>query len=75
VSGPRYRFLVHRRHPTYRLVVREERPFPPEGREADWRESRVREASDVNEQVRDDVEREGYSLFRIGLSLADVPDD
>ena len=26
--GPRYRFLVHQRHPTYRLVVREDRPFP-----------------------------------------------
>jgi hypothetical protein len=73
VSGPRYAFHVHRRHPAFRLVTRADRPFPPGGREADWRRTRVREAGDVNDQVRADVERDGYSLFRIGLSFADLP--
>ncbi|WP_296600339.1 hypothetical protein [Phenylobacterium sp.] len=71
----RYRFLVHRRHEAFRLVVREDRPFPADGAEADWRETRVREAEDVNDQVRGDVERDGYSLFRIGLRFADLPKD
>jgi len=69
----RYRFLVLRRHEAFRLVVREDRPFPEGGIEADWRETRVREAEDVNDQVRGDVERDGYSLFRIGLTFADLP--
>ncbi len=70
----RYRFLVHLRHPTYRLVVREDRPFPAGAAEADWRESRVRDETDVNDQVREDVARDGYSLFRIGLKFGDLPD-
>jgi hypothetical protein len=75
VSAARYRFLVHRRHDAYRLVVREGVAFPAAGDEADWRETRVREAADVNDQVRADVDRDGYSLFRIGLSFADVRAD
>jgi len=69
----RYRFLVHERHPAFRLVVREDRPFPLQGVEADWRQTRVRDEADVNDQVRTDVERDGYSLFRIGLTFADLP--
>ncbi|WP_068875235.1 MULTISPECIES: hypothetical protein [unclassified Phenylobacterium] len=71
----RYRFLVHRRHPAFRLVVRADRPFPPAAIEADWRDTRIRDEADVNDQVRQDVMRDGYSLFRIGLSLADLPAD
>ena len=71
---PRYRFFVHQRHPAFRLVVREDRPFPAEGVEADWRQTRVREEADVNDQVRGDVARDGYSLFRIGLSFGDLPE-
>ena len=28
---------------------------------------------DVNAEVREAVDRDGYSLFRIGLSLAEIP--
>ena len=70
---PRYRFFVHQRHPAFRLVVREDRPFPAEGVEADWRDTRIRDEADVNDQVREDVMRDGYSLFRIGLSFGDLP--
>lgn len=72
--SPRYRFLVHQRHPAYRLVVREDRPFPDGSAEADWRQTRIRDETDVNDQVREDVARDGYSLFRIGLSFADLPE-
>lgn len=69
----RYRFFVHERHPAFRLVVREGAPFPADGVEADWRQTRVRDEADVNDQVRADVERDGYSLFRIGLTFGDLP--
>jgi hypothetical protein len=41
--------------------------------EADWRHTRSRDASDVNAEARDAVARDGYSLFRIGLLLSDIP--
>jgi hypothetical protein len=68
-----YAFFVHVRHDTYRLVVRADALFPSETSEAEWRRTRVREAADVNAEVREAVERDGYSLFRIGLSLSEIP--
>jgi hypothetical protein len=69
----RYRFFVHRRHPAFRLVVREDRAFPADGTESDWEATRVREAADVNDQIREEVDRGGYSLFKIGFSFAEIP--
>jgi hypothetical protein len=68
-----YKFFVHLRHPDYRLVISADTPFPSGASEADRRHTRSREASDVNAEVRDAVARDGYSLFRIGLSLSDIP--
>jgi hypothetical protein len=34
---------------------------------------RSREASDVNAQVREAVDRDGYSPFKIGLPLSEIP--
>ena len=34
---------------------------------------RTREAGDVNAEVRGAVDKNGYSLFRIGLSLSEIP--
>jgi hypothetical protein len=68
-----YKFFVHLRFPDYRLVIRADAPFPAGASEADWRLTRSREAADVNAEVRDAVDRTGYSLFRIGLSLPDIP--
>jgi hypothetical protein len=68
-----YKFVVHLRHPDYRLVISADAPFPSGASEADWRHIRSREAGDVNAEVRDAVARDGYSLFRIGLSLSDIP--
>ena len=64
---------MHVRHPTYRLVVKADAPFPSATREDEWRLTRTRGADDVNAEVREAVDRDGYSLFRIGLSLAEIP--
>lgn len=69
-----YKFLVHVRHPAYRLVVKADAPFPSGTSESEWTLTRTREAGDVNAEVRDAVERDGYSLFRIGLSLSEIPE-
>jgi hypothetical protein len=68
-----YNFFVHRRHPAYRLVTMAQRPFPAGTSESDRRLTRTREAGDVNAEVREAVACDGYSLFRIGLSLSDLP--
>jgi hypothetical protein len=68
-----YKFFVHLRHPDDRLVISADAPFPSGASEQDWRLTRSREAGDVNAEVRDAVNSAGYSLFRIGLSLSEIP--
>jgi hypothetical protein len=68
-----YKFFVHVRHPSYRLVISADAPFPAGASEPEWRFTRAREASDVNAEVRDAVNQTGYSLFQIGLSLSEIP--
>jgi hypothetical protein len=64
---------MHERHPSYRLVISADAPFPAGASEHEWRFTRAREASDVNAEVRDAVDHNGYSLFQIGLSLSEIP--
>jgi hypothetical protein len=54
-------------------VTSADAPFPAGASEPDWRHARSREANDVNADIREDVDRDGYALFRIGLSLSDLP--
>jgi hypothetical protein len=68
-----YKFFVHVRHGAYRLVMKADAPFPSGTREDEWRLTRVRGSSDVNAEVREAVDRDGYSLFKIGLSLSEIP--
>jgi hypothetical protein len=68
-----YKFFVHVRHPSYRLVISVDAPFPAGASEHEWRFTRAREASDVNAEVRDAVDHNGYSPFQIGLSLSEIP--
>ena len=70
-----YKFFVHCRHAAYRLVTRADAPFPSGASEEDWRLTRSRDASDVHSEVREAVERDGYSLFKIGLLLSEIPED
>jgi hypothetical protein len=68
-----YRFFVHVRHTSYRLVIKADAPFPDGTCEDDWRLTRSRHADDVNAEVREAVDQQGYSLFRIGLLLSEIP--
>ena len=68
-----YKFFVHVHHPSYRLVVKADAPFPSGTNESEWRLTRSRHAGDVNTEVREAVEEDGYSLFQIGLSLSEIP--
>jgi hypothetical protein len=68
-----YKFFVHTRHPDYPPVTRADAPFPSGASGHDWRLTRWREAGDINAEVRDAIDRTGYSLFRIGLSLSEIP--
>jgi hypothetical protein len=68
-----YQFFAHVRHPSYRLVIRAGAPFASATSESEWRLTRSRHADDVNAEVREAVDRDGYSLFRIGLSLSEIP--
>jgi hypothetical protein len=54
-------------------VLKADAPFPSGTSEAEWTRTRVREAADVNAEVREAVDRDGYSLFRIGLKLSEIP--
>ena len=38
-----------------------------------FRLTRSRHADDVNAEVREAVDQNGYSLFRTGLSLSEIP--
>ena len=64
---------MHVRHGAYRLVVKADARFPSGAREVEWRLTRVRDEIDVNAEVRDAVDRDGYTLFKIGLSLSEIP--
>ena len=68
-----YKFFVHVLHPGYRLVVGADLPFPSGTSEDEWKLTQSREAGDVNAEVGEAVDRDGYSLFRIGLSLSEIP--
>jgi hypothetical protein len=68
-----YKFFMHVRRPSYRRVISADAPFPAGASEHEWRVTRAREASDVNAEVRDAVDHNGYSLFQIGLSLSEIP--
>jgi hypothetical protein len=35
--------------------------------------TRSRKAGDINAEVREAIDRDGYALFRIGLSLSEIP--
>jgi hypothetical protein len=68
-----YKFFVNVRHPSYRLVTKADAPFPSGTSEDEWRLTRCRHADDVNAEVREAVDQNGYSLFKIGLSLSEIP--
>ena len=54
-------------------MVKADAPFPSGTSKDEWKFSRSREAGDVNAEVREAVDGDGYSLFQIGLSLSEIP--
>jgi hypothetical protein len=42
-------------------------------RESEWRLTHSRYSDDVNAGVREAVDQDGCELFRIGLSLSEIP--
>ena len=54
-------------------MTKADAPFPTGTSEEDWQHTRSREAADVNAEVREAVDRDGYSLFKIGLLLSEIP--
>jgi hypothetical protein len=67
-----YRFHVHLTRPDWRLVTADGAPFPAQGREDEWRFTRVRERADTAPDVAQRVDETGYCLFRIGLTFEDL---
>jgi hypothetical protein len=41
--------------------------------DSEWRLTRSRHSDDLSAEVREAVEQDGYSLFRIGSLLAEIP--
>jgi hypothetical protein len=54
-------------------VTRADAPFPDQTSESEWRLTRSRHFNNVNAEVREGVEQDGYAPFRIGLSLSEIP--
>jgi hypothetical protein len=62
---------VQAHHPSNRLM-RDEQPLP-ETSQAQRRLTRRHGTDDLNAAVREAVDRDGYALFRIRLSLSEMP--
>jgi hypothetical protein len=68
-----YRFYYHTAHPEFRLVLRGGDPFPSETVAHAWTHSLDRQEHEVAFQVKEEIARRGYSLFKFGLTFADIP--
>lgn len=70
-----YDFFAHKRDKTLRLVLPSDGQFP-EGVDAeDWRHTLTRESGDTIRDVRELISETGYCLFRIGLSIDEIPEE
>jgi hypothetical protein len=71
----KYLFYVHREIASWRMVCRDDRGFPKDTTEDEWQFTRARDAADTNPDVRNEVDAQGYSLFKLGGSFADIAAD
>ena len=74
-SDLEYLFHVHKSVPLWRLVISRTKGFPPETTPEEWRFTRGRTAEDTNVEVREMIAADGYSLFKVGGTFADVEKD
>ena len=70
-----YLFHVHKTVPIWRLVISKSKGFPAETTAEEWRFTRARTAEDTNVEVREMIDADGYSLFKVGGTFADVERD
>lgn len=70
-----YRFHVHDAVPAWRLVLLAGAKAPPGLIEGDWRFTRARTADDTNPDIRRQCDEQGFSLFKLGGTFADVAAD
>lgn len=74
-SPTQYLFHVHKTAPKWRLVIRADVGFPSATTEEEWRFTRARTADDTNAEVREMIDADGYCLFKIGGTFADIAHD
>jgi hypothetical protein len=68
----RYRFYIHNRLRSWRLVTAEG-ALPPAGYVMDdWSHSRTREHDDTTPDVRQQIAEQGFALFKLGGGFADI---
>lgn len=70
-----YLFHVHKTVPLWRLVISKSTGFPAETTAEEWSFTRARTAEDTNVEVREMIDADGYSLFKVGGTFADVERD
>lgn len=61
--------------PAWRLVLLVGAQMPPGYIEADWRFTRARSVEDTNPDVRGQCDQQGFSLFKLDGTFADVAAD
>ncbi len=70
-----YLFYVHKTVPRWRLVITSKIGFPSTTKAEEWRFTRARTADDTNTEVREMIDADGYCLFKIGGTFADIERD
>lgn len=53
-------------------MIREDRGLPPQTTADQWELTRARAPEDVNPDVRDQADRQGWSLFKLGGDFTDI---
>ena len=75
MSPAPYHFYVQAHRPAWRLVRAEGADWQDGAVAADWVFTRARSGADTNPDVKALVDAEGYCLFRLGGTFADVAAD
>lgn len=75
LSYTHYDFYVHITRPRWRLVLGQGAQFPSETTADEWIQTRVRVADDTNPDVRLEVQKQGFCLFAISSTFAQMRRD
>ena len=64
-----YVFYRHKHHPTYRMVLKENAPFPAGTTPDQWIDTGHRLEDNVSEETIAEVERNGFKLYKLATSF------